>query len=88
VLSACIALVACSADADDFRASAERFIESDSMTDQAGTTFTNAVCEQPDSTEVGTGFGCTALDAAGTTWQFDVTIVDDTNFQITGRQQP
>ncbi len=81
-------LVGCGADAGDFRASAERFIESDSMTDEAGTTFTDAVCEQPTSTEVGTTFRCTARDAAGANWRFDVAIVDDTNFQITGRQQP
>lgn len=85
---ACLVLSACSADAGDFRSSAERFIEGAPMTDQAGTTFTDAVCETPASTEVGTDFRCTAVDATGTTWRFDITIVDDANFQITGRQQP
>ena len=58
------------------------------MTEQAGTTFTDALCDVPGSTEVGTTFSCTAADADGSTWRFDVSIVDDTNFQITGRRAP
>ena len=53
----------------------------------AGTTFTDAVCQEPASTSVGTVFRCTATDTEGVEWAFDVSIVDDSNFQITGRRQ-
>jgi hypothetical protein len=80
------ALVAgCGADSGDFRASAERFIEGERMASESGTTFTDAVCQEPSSTDVGTTFRCTAVDAQGAEWTFEVSIVDDSNFQITGR---
>ena len=83
-VAACVLLTACGADAADFRTSAERFIEGDRMESESGTTFTGAVCQEPASTTVGTTFRCVATDAEGTEWTFDVSIVDDSNFQITG----
>lgn len=85
---AVVLLAACSADATDFRTSAERFIEGDTMSAQAGTDFTDATCDQPDGTEVGTTFECTAVAADAVPWVFEVTIVDDADFQITGRPNP
>jgi hypothetical protein len=79
-----VILAACGADTADFRASAERFIEGDRMASESGTTFTDAVCQEPASTTAGTTFRCVATDARGTEWSFDVSIVDDSNFQITG----
>ncbi len=79
-------LTACGADSGDFKSSAERFIEGDRMATESGTTFTDAVCQEPSTTSVGTTFKCAATDAAGADWTFDVTIVDDSNFQITGRR--
>lgn len=80
-----VLLGGCGADTADFKASAERFIEGDRMTSESDNTFTDAVCQEPASTDVGTTFRCVATDAAGTEWSFDVAIVDDSNFQITGR---
>ena len=83
-LAVCTLLAACGADAADFQTSAERFIEGDRMESESGTTFTDAVCQEPASTDKGTTFRCVATDAEGTEWSFDVSIVDDSNFQITG----
>ena len=80
-----LAIAACSADAADFQRSAERYIASDAMAQQAGTTFTAAACERPTSTRPGTAYTCTATDTRGTAWTFDVVIVDGSNFEITGR---
>lgn len=81
----CGALVAgCADDPSDFQRSAERFIEGDQMAQQAGTSFTGAVCARPESTEVGGEFGCSATDAGGNIWTFDVVIATDSRFEITG----
>ena len=77
---------ACGTDAADFRSSAERFIEGERMSSESGTTFTDAVCQEPTTTAVGTMFHCSAIDTEGVEWSFDVSIVDDSNFQITGRR--
>lgn len=84
-LALAVLLSACGADAGDFQSSAERFIESERMASESGTTFTDAVCQEPTTTDVGTTFRCVAIDAEGVEWSFDVSIVDDSNFQITGR---
>lgn len=78
-------LAACSADGDDFQRSAEEYIEGDRIAAQAGTSFTDAACDEPASTDAGTTFACTATAADGSQWQFVVTIVDDGNFEITGQ---
>lgn len=77
-------LAACADDPADFQRSAERFIEGDQMARQAGTSFTDAVCARPASTEVGAGFGCSATDVGGNIWTFDVVIATGSRFEITG----
>lgn len=79
-------LAGCGADATDFRRSAEDFIEGDTMAGQANTSFAGASCDQPSGIDRGTTFPCTAVAADGAEWRFEVTIVDDSNFEITGRE--
>jgi hypothetical protein len=79
-----VPLAACSTDTTDFEHSAEHYIGSDAMAAQAGTTFNAASCDRPASTRPGTTYTCTATDARGTEWTFEVVIVDGSNFQITG----
>ena len=85
VLAAGAALVACSADPTDFKVSAEDFIEGDTMAGQAGTEFTAARCDEPSGTDPETSFRCEAVAADGVRWEFEVTIVDDAEFEISGR---
>ncbi|MFZ4718251.1 MAG: DUF4333 domain-containing protein [Ilumatobacteraceae bacterium] len=87
VVAGCVALLAaCSADATDFQRSAAQFIEGDTMTRQANTDFRGAECERPSGIDRGTTFTCTATSTGGAEWRFEVTIVDDSNFEITGRE--
>ena len=79
-------LGACSADEGDFQKSAEKFIESDTVAEKAGTTFKDATCTKPAKVSAGATFTCTAVDASGATWNFDLVVKDATNFEITGGQ--
>jgi hypothetical protein len=79
-------LGACSADEADFQKSAEAFIEGDTVAKEADTTFTDAACTKPDKVEPGATFTCTATDASGVTWNFDLVVKDESNFEITNGQ--
>lgn len=91
-VAATVGLAACSRDSGDFKDAAEDFIESNddefllsiNETLQAGddppdedVEFDEATCEEPESTDVGTEYACTATDNADTIWDFDVEITDD-----------
>ncbi len=75
-------LVSCSADTADFQKSAEKFIESDTVGKQVGTTFTNAQCTKPAKVEAGATFTCTAKSADEMFWTFDLVVKDKSNFEI------
>lgn len=85
-------LAACSADARDFQEEAEKYLESATFTDDLEerigerVEFTNAVCDRPESAEVGTLYGCTADADTADTWAFDVEITDDDALTVTAAQ--
>ena len=81
-------LAGCRTDTNDFRRSAEEFLQAALDGARAGTTFTDAVCVEPASTAVATTFTCTATAADGTRWTFAVRIVQGEQFEITGRPEP
>lgn len=78
--------------APDFQEEAEKYIESARFTTELEerigerVEFTNAVCDRPESTEVGTRYGCTADADIGTTWTFEVEITDDDALTVTAAQ--
>ncbi len=76
-------LAACSNDSKDFKQNAEAFIQSTEVETQAGTTFTGAACTEPDKVEAGQTFTCTAVDADGKTWDFNLTIKSENSYEIT-----
>ena len=71
---------------DDFRNEAETFIEDEGgeLSAQFGGPFTDATCDEPAETAIGTRFTCTAVDAAGATVQFPVEIVGDNEIAVEG----
>ncbi len=82
-------LAACSNDGKDFKENAEAFIESTEVETQAGTTFTDASCTEPSKVEAGETFTCTAVDADGLTWDFNLTVKSENSYEITdGAPQP
>jgi hypothetical protein len=86
VLASATIFAACSASTQDFQKSAEKFIQSKTVADKAGTTFTNAACTKPAKVEAGATFTCTAVDKDGKTWDFELTIKDKSNYEITSGQ--
>ncbi len=81
--AAVVLLVACSPDAGDFQEEAEKYIESRGFSEGAGLLrYSEADCEEPESTAEDTRYACTATAEDGSVWQFDVEITGDTNLRV------
>lgn len=81
-----LALVAaaCSADTTDFKSQTEDFLKDNSEVEAViGVDVTDATCQEPSSTEVGTEYTCDATDADGGEWTFDITIDSEDSFLVT-----
>jgi hypothetical protein len=72
-------LVACSKESSDFQSNAEDLIEDDddAVANETGYTFEDAECEEPENTDEGTTYTCTAVDNEGDTWDFTMEITGD-----------
>lgn len=70
-------LPGCSASAGDYRRESETYLESEALAEEAGYRYSQAVCEQPTSTNQGTQFSCSAVDNDGDEWVFIVEITGD-----------
>lgn len=81
-LGTLVGLTACSPSEKNFKDEAEKFIESDEVTEQAGQEFSAAACDEPSSTEVGTVFSCTATGTDGVDYTFDVEITAENEFSL------
>jgi hypothetical protein len=77
-------VAACSPDEGDFASDAEGFIEEEDgpVAEQTGLTFTDAECEEPESTDVGSTFTCTAVGSDETTYNFTVEITGDNSYEV------
>lgn len=78
-----MAAVGCSASEDDFRREAEKYLESESLAEEAGYRFSGATCDEPNSTNEGAEFACTAVDNEGDSWEFVVRITGDREITVT-----
>jgi len=80
-----LAAAACSPDESNFKDSAEDFIEDEDgeIATQASLTFTDAACVEPESTEEGATFLCTATGSDGQAYEFPARISGDREFEIT-----
>ena len=78
-------LTACSNDTGSYKDATEDFLEEQDgdVVGEYEQAFTDAECEEPGSTDVGTTYICTAVGEDGTTWIFDVEIDDENSFSIT-----
>jgi hypothetical protein len=68
----------------DFADEAEDFIEGDLADNPAvsGLTFTDAQCDEPASTDVGTTYNCVAVGSDGQTYTFGVSIDGERSLQV------
>jgi hypothetical protein len=81
--AAALALVACSADAEDFKETAEEYIESRGFSEEAGLLrLTEVECQEPDSTDQDTRYTCDAVAEDGSTWRFAVEIVGEADLKV------
>lgn len=84
-----VALSGCFTTTADFREEAEQFIVEDpGVADGLGVAITSATCDEPADQDVGTVFPCTAIDANGDQWGFDVTIVDSDSIELSVSERP
>ncbi len=86
-------LAGCFTTTSDFRADAEDFIESDSSLRTAlfadsGVVIDSATCAEPENQNEGTTFACTALDSDGDTWEFEVAITGDNEYEVNLSRSP
>jgi hypothetical protein len=81
--AAALALAACSPDAADFREAAENYIESREFSEAARLVeYTEAQCEEPESTAEDTIYTCTATAEDGSQWLFDVEITGESDLIV------
>ena len=86
LVAAAIAIGACGGNAGpgDFADEAEDYIEGDLADNPqvGGLTFTDAQCDEPASTDVGTTFSCVAQASDGQTYTFGVTIDGERSLRV------
>lgn len=73
-VSASVLIAGCSVSTSDYRRESETYLESAALAEEAGYTFSDAVCEDPSSDATGTQFTCRATDNDGDEWLFVVEI--------------
>ena len=76
-----LAVAACSQTAN-FQSQTEDFIESDEVESQVGGAVSDASCEEPESTDVGTTYTCTAAVEGIGDITFVSTITADDAFEV------
>ncbi|MFM1751703.1 MAG: hypothetical protein RL119_665 [Actinomycetota bacterium] len=76
------ALVSCSTTSQDFKSEGEKFLESPDLAQEAGYTFSNAICQQPTAVSPGTQYSCTATDNDGDDWEFLIEITGERSLTV------
>lgn len=83
VLCATLAITSgCSTSPEDFKTEGETFLQSPELAQEAGYKFSNAQCEEPSSTSVGSTFSCTATDNDGDNWEFVIEITGERELTV------
>jgi Domain of unknown function (DUF4333) len=86
---AALVLAACSPDAADFKSQAEKYIESREFSEDAGLLrYSDAECEEPESTAEDTRYTCTATAPDGTQWRFNVEITGERELEVSPSPEP
>jgi hypothetical protein len=82
-----LGMTGCFTSGADFGSDAESYIEGDDalraeLFPDDDTSFTEATCVEPPSSDVGETFSCTAVDSSGGTWEFRVEITGSSEYQV------
>lgn len=80
-----VGVVACSFTTEDYRDRTQDFLNDDERVEaEVGADVTDAVCEEPSATEVGTAYTCRAQVEGQGEFVFDVVIDAEDSFLVTG----
>jgi hypothetical protein len=83
LVTAAVGVGGCFTTTADYRQEAEDFIVADdAIAGELGVAMVSATCDEPADQESGTTFACTAIDADGAEWGFDVEIRDGNRFGV------
>ena len=75
-------LAACSTSPKNYKSEGEKFLESDELAKSAGYHYKYALCDQPQSIQVGTQYACIATDNDDNSWEFIIEITGDRELTV------
>lgn len=78
----CAMLTACSTSPKNYKSEGEKFLESDELAKSAGYHYKYALCDQPQSIQVGTQYACIATDNDDNSWEFIIEITGDRELTV------
>jgi hypothetical protein len=73
---------ACSTSPKNYKSEGEKFLESNDLAKSAGYHYKYALCDQPQSIQVGTQYACSATDNDGDSWEFIIEITGDRELTV------
>lgn len=77
-----VALIGCSTSPKNYKLEGEKFLESDDLAESAGYKYRFALCDQPQTIEVGTQYACSATDNDDNSWEFIIEITGDRELTV------
>ena len=73
---------ACSTTPKNYKSKGEKFLESEDLAKSAGYRYKYALCDQPQSIQVGTQYACIATDNDDNSWEFIIEITGDRELTV------
>ena len=81
-LSVVALTAACSTTPKNYKSEGEKFLESEDLAKSAGYRYKYALCDQPQSIQVGTQYACIATDNDDNSWEFIIEITGDRELTV------
>jgi hypothetical protein len=75
-------LASCSTSPKNYKTEGEKFLESEDLAKSAGYRYKYALCDQPQSIQVGTQYACIATDNDDNSWEFIIEITGDRELTV------
>lgn len=82
VLSCVLLMTACSTSPKNYKSEGEKFLESEDLAKSAGYRYKYALCDQPQTIQVGTQYACIATDNDDNSWEFIIEITGDRELTV------
>lgn len=82
VLSCVLLMTACSTSPKNYKSEGEKFLESVDLAKSAGYRYKYALCDQPQTIQVGTQYACIATDNDDNSWEFIIEITGDRELTV------